>query len=159
MGWQILSTCLFQLNLTLQMLCYLLEVMLTPENTPPDCPKELYELYFVFCCVWAFGGCLFQDQVSFPVSRKPCSLKYSCATNDNPLKLTIWNVIYFKIKCSNHNSTQNYIIKSCPVTNLGSLSLNNDSGINSVQGFVCIAAKVNAKATSLSDGFVGNHPT
>ncbi len=49
----------------LQMLCYLLEVMLTPENTPPDCPKELYELYFVFCCVWAFGGCMFQDQVSF----------------------------------------------------------------------------------------------
>ena len=66
------------------MLCYLLEVMLTPENTPPDCPKELYELYFVFCCVWAFGGCLFQDQVSFLVSRKPCDLKHSCATNDNP---------------------------------------------------------------------------
>ena len=52
------------------MLCYLLEVMLTPENTPPDCPKELYELYFVFCCVWAFGGCLFQDQVSFPLFTK-----------------------------------------------------------------------------------------
>ena len=49
----------------LQMLCYLLECMLTAENTPPDCPKELYELYFVFCTVWAFGGCLFQDQVGF----------------------------------------------------------------------------------------------
>ena len=47
-----------------QMLCYLLEVSLTPENTPPDCPKELYELYFVFACVWAFGGAMFQDQVS-----------------------------------------------------------------------------------------------
>ena len=47
----------------LQMLCNLLEVMLTPENTPPDCPKELYELYFVFCCVWALGGAMFQDQV------------------------------------------------------------------------------------------------
>lgn len=46
-----------------QMLCYLLEVTLTMENTPPDCPKELYELYFVFACVWAFGGALFQDQV------------------------------------------------------------------------------------------------
>ncbi|GFN78401.1 dynein heavy chain 9, axonemal, partial [Plakobranchus ocellatus] len=46
-----------------QMLCYLLEVSLTPENTPPDCPKELYELYFVFACVWAFGGAMFQDQL------------------------------------------------------------------------------------------------
>ena len=50
----------------IQMLCNLLEVMLIPENTPPDCPKELYELYFVFCCVWAFGGCMFQDQVLLP---------------------------------------------------------------------------------------------
>ena len=47
----------------LEMLCYLLECMLTPENIPPESPKELYELYFVFCCVWAFGGSLFQDQV------------------------------------------------------------------------------------------------
>lgn len=47
----------------IQMLCYLLECLLTPENTPPDCPKELYELYFVFACVWAFGGVTFQDQV------------------------------------------------------------------------------------------------
>jgi len=46
-----------------QMLCYLLECLLTPENTPPDCAKELYELYFVFAAVWAFGGALFQDQV------------------------------------------------------------------------------------------------
>ena len=45
------------------MLCYLLECLLTAENTPPDCPKEWYELYFVFACIWAFGGCLFQDQV------------------------------------------------------------------------------------------------
>ena len=47
----------------LHMLCSLLECILTPDNTPHDCPKEWYELYFVFCCVWAFGGCLFQDQV------------------------------------------------------------------------------------------------
>ncbi|XP_007433956.1 dynein heavy chain 9, axonemal, partial [Python bivittatus] len=45
-----------------QMLCYLLECLLTKENTPPDCPKDLYELYFVFAAVWAFGGALFQDQ-------------------------------------------------------------------------------------------------
>ncbi|KAG8128896.1 hypothetical protein E2320_015667, partial [Naja naja] len=36
-----------------QMLCYLLECLLTKENTPPDCPKDLYELYFVFAAVWA----------------------------------------------------------------------------------------------------------
>ena len=46
-----------------QMLCYLLECLLTKENTPPDCPKEWYELYFVFASVWAFGGTMFQDQL------------------------------------------------------------------------------------------------
>ncbi|XP_070790567.1 dynein axonemal heavy chain 9 [Pituophis catenifer annectens] len=46
-----------------QMLCYLLECLLTKENTPPDCPKDLYELYFVFAAIWAFGGALFQDQL------------------------------------------------------------------------------------------------
>ena len=46
-----------------QMLCFLLECLLTPDNTPPDCPKELYELYFVFASIWAFGGSMFQDQV------------------------------------------------------------------------------------------------
>ncbi|XP_066468990.1 dynein axonemal heavy chain 9 [Tiliqua scincoides] len=46
-----------------QMLCSLLECLLTKENTPPDCPKELYELYFVFAAVWAFGGATFQDQL------------------------------------------------------------------------------------------------
>jgi len=45
------------------MLCYLLETLLTPENTPPDCAKELYELYFVFACIWAWGGAMFQDQL------------------------------------------------------------------------------------------------
>ena len=50
-------------NSMVQSLCYLLEVLLTPENTPPDSPKELYEMYFVFAAVWAFGGAMFQDQV------------------------------------------------------------------------------------------------
>ncbi|GAB1599188.1 dynein beta chain, ciliary [Argonauta hians] len=47
----------------IQMLCYLLECLLSPENTPADSPKELYELYFVFACIWAFGGAMFQDQL------------------------------------------------------------------------------------------------
>ncbi|RZC39341.1 MT, DHC N2, AAA 7, DHC N1 and/or AAA 9 domain containing protein [Asbolus verrucosus] len=47
----------------LSMLCYLLDCFLTPQNVPPDCPKEWYEIYFVFCTVWAFGSSLFQDQI------------------------------------------------------------------------------------------------
>ncbi|KAJ8966353.1 hypothetical protein NQ317_001278, partial [Molorchus minor] len=46
----------------LQMLCHLLSCLLNPTNTPNDCPKEWYELYFVFCCVWAFGSAMFQEQ-------------------------------------------------------------------------------------------------
>ncbi|NXL03800.1 DYH17 protein, partial [Mesembrinibis cayennensis] len=47
----------------IQMVLYLLECLLTPQTTPPDSPRELYELYFVFACVWAFGGAMFQDQL------------------------------------------------------------------------------------------------
>ncbi|XP_056325895.1 dynein heavy chain 9, axonemal [Danio aesculapii] len=46
-----------------QMLCRLLECLLVPEHTPPDSHKDLYELYFVFAAVWAFGGTMFQDQL------------------------------------------------------------------------------------------------
>ena len=42
------------------MLCYLLECM----DIPPDSTKDMYEQYFVFCCIWAFGGCLGADQIS-----------------------------------------------------------------------------------------------
>lgn len=46
-----------------QMLCHLLECLLTKEDIPADCPKETYELYFVFAAIWAFGGVMVQDQV------------------------------------------------------------------------------------------------
>ncbi|VDN97799.1 unnamed protein product [Rodentolepis nana] len=46
-----------------QTLCHLLEVHLTPINTPPDTPKEVVETFFVFCAIWAFGGALVQDQI------------------------------------------------------------------------------------------------
>ena len=49
----------------IQTLCYLLETLLTPENTPPDTAKDIYELYFVFAAIWAFGGFLFKDEVRF----------------------------------------------------------------------------------------------
>uniref|UniRef100_A0A667GCJ0 Dynein axonemal heavy chain 11 n=1 Tax=Lynx canadensis TaxID=61383 RepID=A0A667GCJ0_LYNCA len=45
-------------------ICILLECLLTPESVPSDSPKEVYEVFFVFACVWAFGGTLLQDQLS-----------------------------------------------------------------------------------------------
>uniref|UniRef100_A0A668A8S8 Dynein, axonemal, heavy polypeptide 9 like n=1 Tax=Myripristis murdjan TaxID=586833 RepID=A0A668A8S8_9TELE len=50
-------------NSMVQTLCSLLDCLLTEENTPADSPRELYEIYFVFACVWAFGGALFQDHL------------------------------------------------------------------------------------------------
>ncbi|XP_055849033.1 dynein beta chain, ciliary [Episyrphus balteatus] len=47
----------------LQMTCYLLDCLLTPQNVPTDCPKDWYEIYFVFCIIWGFGSTLFQDQI------------------------------------------------------------------------------------------------
>ena len=63
----------------LQMLCYLLEALLTPDNTPPDCPKEHYELYFVFAAVWAFGGAMFQDQVCIHLHMYRLLASFRCA--------------------------------------------------------------------------------
>ncbi|XP_073737597.1 dynein axonemal heavy chain 9 [Callorhinus ursinus] len=46
-----------------QTLCHLLECLLAEEDIPADCPKETYELYFVFAAIWAFGGAMVQDQL------------------------------------------------------------------------------------------------
>ncbi|XP_053322781.1 dynein axonemal heavy chain 11 [Spea bombifrons] len=50
-------------NSMVQTLCSLLDCLLTPENVPPDSSKDLHELYFVFACIWAFGGALHRDQL------------------------------------------------------------------------------------------------
>ncbi|XP_024130607.1 dynein heavy chain 9, axonemal [Oryzias melastigma] len=47
----------------IQMLCHLLECLLSPENTPTNCSQELHELYFVFAAIWAFGGALSREQL------------------------------------------------------------------------------------------------
>ena len=60
----------------IQTLCYLLEALLTPQNTPPDTSKEVYELYFVFAAVWAFGGAMFQDQVCFLFLSREINCSY-----------------------------------------------------------------------------------
>ncbi|XP_068613056.1 dynein axonemal heavy chain 11 [Brachionichthys hirsutus] len=50
-------------NALVQTLCTLLDCLLIPENIPSDSPRELYETYFTFACIWAFGGALHQDQL------------------------------------------------------------------------------------------------
>ncbi|TMS10512.1 Dynein heavy chain 11, axonemal [Larimichthys crocea] len=50
-------------NSMVQTLCTLLDCLLTPENIPSDSPRELYETYFTFACIWAFGGALCRDQL------------------------------------------------------------------------------------------------
>lgn len=47
----------------LQMTCHLLDCLLIPKNVPNDCPKDWYEIYFVFAVIWGFGSALFQDQI------------------------------------------------------------------------------------------------
>jgi len=47
----------------IQMLCTLLDCLLTPINCPPETTRDVYETYFVFTCLWAFGSATFQDQV------------------------------------------------------------------------------------------------
>ena len=37
-------------------LCSILQAILTEENVKPGSEREIYELYFVFAAVWAFGG-------------------------------------------------------------------------------------------------------
>lgn len=46
----------------IQTLCYLLESLITPESCPPGCSHEIYEYYFAFACIWAFGGALEDDE-------------------------------------------------------------------------------------------------
>ncbi|CAB1446422.1 unnamed protein product, partial [Pleuronectes platessa] len=50
-------------NSMVQTLCALLDCLLTPGNIPSDSPRELYETYFTFACIWAFGGAMYQDQL------------------------------------------------------------------------------------------------
>ena len=45
----------------IQLLCAFLEALIIPTNIPPDSPREVYEVYFVFACIWAYGSALFHD--------------------------------------------------------------------------------------------------
>jgi dynein heavy chain, axonemal len=41
----------------------ILDCLLTAQNLPPDCPKDWWELYFVWATIWSIGGALVQDQM------------------------------------------------------------------------------------------------
>lgn len=45
-----------------QMTCHLLDCLLTPENVPKNCPKDWYEIYFIFSAIWGFGSTCHEDQ-------------------------------------------------------------------------------------------------
>lgn len=80
----------------IQMLCHLLDCLLTTENTPVNCPKEWYEVYFVFSCVWAFGSAMFQDQ-----------------TIDHRIEFTKWWINEFKsIKFPTGGTVLDYYVDS-----------------------------------------------
>jgi dynein heavy chain, axonemal len=66
----------------IQMLCHLLECILVPANTPTDCPKEWYELYFTFVCIWSFGAAIYQEQVRTKIGN-------------SDFKFTVWKISNF----------------------------------------------------------------
>ena len=45
-----------------QVICRILEGLLSPENCPPGSEKEVYEAYFQFACVWGIGGGFSSDK-------------------------------------------------------------------------------------------------
>lgn len=45
-----------------QMTCHLLDCLLTIENLPKNCPKDWYEIYFIFAAIWGFGSSFHEDQ-------------------------------------------------------------------------------------------------
>ena len=45
----------------IQILCSLLEALVTPKNVPKGSSESVYETWFVFALVWSFGSALFHD--------------------------------------------------------------------------------------------------
>ena len=44
-----------------QLLCTLLDALITPNNVPSDSTRELYEIFFVFALIWSYGSALYFD--------------------------------------------------------------------------------------------------
>ncbi len=83
------------LNLIFWLSCNV-DCLLTPQNLPPDCPKEWWELYFVWATIWAIGGSLYQDQMI-----------------DYRIEFSKWFVNEFKtIKFPPHGTIFDYSIES-----------------------------------------------
>ena len=47
-----------------EVICRILEGLLTPDACPPGSEKEVYEAYFQFAAVWAFGGAFGADKAN-----------------------------------------------------------------------------------------------
>lgn len=77
----------------IQMLCHLLECILVPANTPMDCPKEWYELYFTFVCIWSFGAAIYQEQVRTKIRKRDLKTIIWKITNVLPNKLNSKNML------------------------------------------------------------------
>ena len=45
-----------------EVICRILEGVLTKKNCPPGSEKDVYEAYFQFAAVWAFGGAFGADK-------------------------------------------------------------------------------------------------
>lgn len=45
----------------IEALCSLLESLIVPGNISSDAAKEVYEIYFAFACIWAYGSALYHD--------------------------------------------------------------------------------------------------
>lgn len=112
------------------MLCNLLDCFLTSENVPPDCPKEWYELYFAYACIWAFGSTMFKDQLidwrkefsrwwlnEFKTIKFPSNdLIFNYHIDNNTKKLLPWNETVGKFELDMDIPLQvNNLKISCPL--------------------------------------------
>ncbi len=94
----------------IQTLCFLLETLLTADNTPPDTHKDIYELYFVFAAIWAFGGFLFKDEVCVCVCV--CVLwiaSFSLRSTKNTEKIL---VLFYILRCMQHHKSCSLHVKA-----------------------------------------------
>lgn len=79
---------------------------------PSDSPKEVYEVYFVFACIWAFGGTLQQDQVFLEIGHSTSFIWQGVGWN------IMWSLGFFKYY---HKSVLFALFSPKPIHCLGEL--------------------------------------
>ena len=48
-------------------LCNMIDCLFTSKNIPVDSPKEFYEVYFIYACIWSMGGTIHHNQVKYTI--------------------------------------------------------------------------------------------